>query len=49
MRRFSADVGNLAVVESGKEGKPVKKHLEVDFIYNKGSKSITFSQLIRLI
>ena len=38
MRGFSVDVGNLTIVENGKEGKPVKKHLEVDFICNKGSK-----------
>ena len=38
MRGFSVDVGNLTVVEKGKEGKPVKKQLEVDFICNKGSK-----------
>ena len=30
--------GRITVVESGKDGKPVKKHLEVDFICNKGSK-----------
>ena len=38
MRGFSVDVGNLTIVENGKEGKPVKKQLEVDFICNKGSK-----------
>lgn len=38
MRGVSVDVGNLSVVEQGKDGKPVKKHLEVDFICNKGSK-----------
>ena len=38
MRGFSVDVGNITIVENGKEGKPVKKHLEVDFICNKGSK-----------
>ena len=32
------DVGNLTVVEKGKDAKPVKKQLEVDFICNKGSK-----------
>ena len=37
-RGFSVDVGNLTIVENGKEGKPVKKHLEVDFICKKGSK-----------
>lgn len=37
MRGFHVDVGNLTVVES-KNGKPVKKQLEVDFICNKGSK-----------
>ena len=38
MRGFSVDVGNLTIVETGKEGKAVKKQLEVDFICNKGSK-----------
>ncbi len=38
MRGFGVDVGNLTIVEMGKEGKAVKKHLEVDFICNKGSK-----------
>lgn len=38
MRGFSVDVGNLTIVEKDKEGKPVKKQLEVDFICNKGSK-----------
>ena len=32
------DVGNLNIVEKGKDGKQVKKNLEVDFICNKGSK-----------
>lgn len=38
MRGFSVDVGNLSIVEQGKDGKLVKKQLEVDFICNKGSK-----------
>jgi len=38
IRGFSVDVGNLTIVENGKDGKPVKKQLEVDFICNKGSK-----------
>lgn len=38
MRGFRVDVGNLNIVESGKNGKPVKKQLEVDFICSKGSK-----------
>lgn len=38
MRGFRVDVGNLNVVEKDKDGKPVKKQLEVDFICNKGSK-----------
>ena len=37
MRGFSVDVGNLNIVEKGKEGKHVKKQLEIDFICNKGS------------
>ena len=32
------DVGNLTVIEKGKDAKPIKKQLEVDFICNKGSK-----------
>lgn len=38
MRGFRVDVGNLSIVETGKDGKTVKKQLEVDFICNKGSK-----------
>lgn len=38
MRGFRVDVGNISIVEPGKNGKPVKKQLEVDFICNKGSK-----------
>ena len=38
MRGFSVDVGNLTIVEKDKEGKPVKKQLEIDFICNKGFK-----------
>lgn len=38
MRGFRVDVGNITIVEKGKDGKLVKKHLEVDFISNKGSK-----------
>ena len=38
MRGYRVDVGNLSIVESGKDGKPVKKQLEVDFICNRGSK-----------
>ncbi len=38
MRGFQVDVGNLQIVEQGKNGKPTKKQLEVDFICNKGSK-----------
>ncbi|MDO4621171.1 MAG: ATP-binding protein [Lachnospiraceae bacterium] len=37
-RGFNVDVGNITVIESGKDGKAVKKQLEVDFICNKGSK-----------
>lgn len=37
-RGFSVDVGNLTILENGKDGKAVKKQLEVDFICNKGSK-----------
>lgn len=38
IRGFHVDVGNLSIVENGKDSKPVKKQLEVDFICNKGSK-----------
>ncbi len=37
-RGFHVDIGNLTVVENGKENKAVKKQLEIDFICNKGSK-----------
>lgn len=38
MRGYSVDVGNLSITEADKTGKLVKKHLEVDFICNKGSR-----------
>ena len=38
MRGLIVDVGNLMIVENGKDGKPAKKQLEVDFICHKGSK-----------
>ncbi len=38
MRGYSVDVGNLKIIEKGKNGEAVKKQLEVDFICNKGSK-----------
>ncbi len=38
MRGYSVDVGNLTIVENGKDSKAVKKQLEVDFICNRGSK-----------
>ena len=37
-RGYRVDVGNIMIVELGKNGKPVKKQLEVDFICSKGSK-----------
>lgn len=37
-RGYSVDVGNIMTVETGKNGKAVKKQLEVDFICSKGSK-----------
>ncbi|MCC8060649.1 MAG: ATP-binding protein [Clostridiales bacterium] len=37
-RGYRVDVGNLMVTERGKDGKLVKKQLEVDFICNKGSR-----------
>lgn len=37
-RGYSVDVGNIMIVELGKNGKTVKKQLEVDFICSKGSK-----------
>lgn len=37
-RGYSVDVGNIMIVESGKNGKALKKQLEVDFICSKGSK-----------
>lgn len=38
MRGYSVDVGNLTIVENGRDSKAVKKQLEVDFICRKGSK-----------
>ena len=38
MRGFGVDVGNLQVLEKGKNGKQMRKQLEVDFICRKGSK-----------
>lgn len=38
MRGYRVDVGNLSIVDQGKDGKPIKKQLEVDFICNQGSK-----------
>lgn len=37
-RGYSVDVGNIMIVEPGKNGKNVKKQLEVDFVCSKGSK-----------
>lgn len=37
-RGYSVDVGNIMIVEPGKNGKIVKKQLEVDFVCSKGSK-----------
>lgn len=37
-RGYKVDVGNLQIVEKGKDGKQMKKQLEVDFICKKGSK-----------
>ena len=37
-RGYSVDVGNIMIVEPGKNGKTVKKQLEVDFVCSKGSK-----------
>lgn len=37
-RGYRVDVGNIMIVEPGKNGKTVKKQLEVDFICSKGSK-----------
>ena len=48
MRGFSVDVGNLTIVENGKDGKAVKKQLEVDFICNKGSKKYYIQSAYRL-
>lgn len=38
MRGYSVDVGNLTIIEKGKDGKTAKKQIEVDFICNKGFK-----------
>ena len=37
MRGFLVDTGNITIIEKGKDGKAVKKHLEVDFVCSKGS------------
>lgn len=37
-RGYSVDVGNIMIVEPGKNGKNGKKQLEVDFVCSKGSK-----------
>lgn len=37
-RGYSVDVGNIMIIEPGKNGKTVKKQLEVDFVCSKGSK-----------
>lgn len=38
MRGFNVDVGNINILEKDKNGKPIKKQLEIDFICNKGYK-----------
>lgn len=38
MRGYKVDVGNLTIMEKGRDAKAVKKQLEVDFICSKGSK-----------
>lgn len=38
MRGFNVDVGNINILEKVKDGKPIKKQLEIDFICNKGYK-----------
>ena len=43
-RGYRVDVGNIMIVEPGKNGKPVKKQLEVDFICSKGSKKYYIQQ-----
>ena len=40
IRGYSVDVGNITTVESNQSDKPEKKHLEIDFVCNKGSKRI---------
>ncbi len=37
VRGFLVDTGNITITERGKDGKAVKKHLEVDFVCSKGS------------
>jgi predicted AAA+ superfamily ATPase len=38
VRGYSVDVGNITIIENGRNTKAIKKHLEVDFICSKGSK-----------
>ena len=37
MRGFGVDVGNLQILEKGKNGKQMRKQLEVDFVATRGS------------
>lgn len=38
MRGFNVDIGNINILEKDKDGKPIKKQLEIDFVCNKGYK-----------
>jgi predicted AAA+ superfamily ATPase len=38
VRGYSVDVGNITIIENGRNTKAIKKHLEVDFICSKVSK-----------
>ena len=40
MRGYSADVGVVPIAEKDKDGKAVRKALEVDFVCNLGSARI---------
>ncbi len=37
-RGYMADIGNITVLEKGKDDKNIKKHLEIDFVCSKGIK-----------
>ena len=47
-RRYSVDVGSVTVSEKNKEGKYVRKQLEVDFVANSGDKRYYIQSALEL-